>query len=527
MIRAIRPNAMAQDDAAMVSGWNLGPNIAYTLLLTPGASACGVMLFDAEMSVLIASGAALVGTAQPCVLVPQSGTVGMVDTELGWHLLITTTGTESQRTIRIGPAVDLPDEIHPIYADDDLAVVRARAGVDDHAHYIDDISVTCPLGLGAVLGDVASVPVDGAAVVGQVESITWTGTPSGASDAAVIRRHVAIAPEPWVDPVPITPPTVADDVAETDAATEAEGNVLANDDDGLTIVAVNGLTANVGETVAGSDGGLFVINEDGSWTFDPDGDFAALSGSETAETSVTYHASDGVSEDEGTLTVTVSAAAVSDPYWSNVVLCVNASGDDGSTTITDTKGKTLTRYGDTQIDTSLGYPTVLYDGTGDRLVAAASADFNFGTGDFTIEGFFNTTQNTGTYVAALAINHNALGYWGLRVRHGSLPRVGFTYNDGAAWRDIISNTSISDGSTHHVAVTRSSLVFRVFVDGVLVLTNSSLTTAVGTSSYGLSLGYNQADNLYYQGHQAAVRITKGVARYTENFTVPSFPFPTI
>lgn len=531
MIRAIRPNAMAQDDAAMVTGWNISPNLAYVLRLNPGPYSCGVLLYSDDQTVLVASGAGLVGTDQPVVLHAYSGqSLGTVDADLGWHLLLTTTGTESQRTICIGPAVDLPDEIHPIYADDDLAVVRATAGVDDHAHYIDDISVTCPLGLGAGIGAVVNVPVDGAAVVGQVEGVTWTGTPNEASDAVVIRRHVAIAPEPWVDPVPVVPPTVADDAVETDAETGVSGNVLTNDESGLTIMAVNGLVVNVDEAVAGSSGGLFTITSTGAWTFDPDGDFSLLAGSDTADTSVIYHASDGVSEASGTLTVTVSAVVgAADPYWANTVLLVQPPIDaiDGSTAIVDAKGRALTRYGDTQIDTSLGYPTIFYDGSGDRLVAAASPDFNFGTGDFTVEAFINTTQSTGTHIAAIGINHNAMGYWGLRVRHGGLPKVGFTYNDGAAWRDLISNVSISDGFLHHIAVTRASLVFRIFVGGVLVLTNSSLTSAVGTSSYGLSLGYNQADNLYFAGHQAVARITKGAARYTAAFTPPAFPFPTV
>lgn len=239
----------------------------------------------------------------------------------------------------------------------------------------------------------------------------------------------------------------------------------------------------------------------------------------------------GAMIDVSTMSVTVSSGAapvLTDPYWENTVLLVQPPVDavDGSTDIVDAKGRTLTRSGDTQIDTSLGYPTVFYDGVGDRLVAAASEDFNFGTGDFTVEAFLNTTQSTGTYIAAICINHNAMGYWGLRVRHVGLPKVGFTYNDGAAWRDINSNVSISDGALHHIAVTRASLVFRVFVDGVLVLTNSSLTSAVGTSSYGLSLGYNHADNLYFAGHQAVARITKGVARYIAAFIPPVYPFPT-
>lgn len=341
MIRAIRPNAMAQDDASLISGWNISPNIAYTVQLNPGESACGVLLYNEGQTVIIASGAGLVGTDQPVILHPYFGrTIGTVDADLGWHMMLTTEGIESPRTVRIGPAVDLPDEIHPIYGNDDLAVARARAGIDEHAHYPEDISVTCPLGFDAWIGDVVSVPVDGAAAVGQAESVTWAGSPNGTTEAVVIQRHVAIAPEPHVDPVPITPPTVADDVAETDAATEASGNVLANDETGLTVVAVNGLTANVGVVVDGSDGGSFTLDADGSWTFDPDGDFAALSGSETEDTSVTYHASDGVSESMATLTVTVSSGAVEPELWTPAVITTAIwldAADSGTITLTDGK----------------------------------------------------------------------------------------------------------------------------------------------------------------------------------------------
>lgn len=304
MIRAIRPNAMAQDDATFISGWNISPNLAYVLILVPNPYSCSVLLYDESESVLIASGAALPGTEQPCVLVPQSGqSVEMVDAELGWHLLLTTTGTESQRTIRIGPAVDLPDEIHPIYGDDDMALARATAAINEAAHYIDDVTVTCLLGLGAGLGDVVGVPVDGAAVVGQVESITWAATPDGAIDQAVIRRHVAIAPEAFVEPVP---PTVFDDVGTATNLIGSSGNVLANDDSGLVVSAINGLSSNVGLAVDGDNGGSFVVNSDGSWSFDPGGDFDLLGGDETADTSITYYASDGTLEAAATLTITVS-----------------------------------------------------------------------------------------------------------------------------------------------------------------------------------------------------------------------------
>lgn len=193
MIRAIRPQAMATANAAAVAGWNIGPDVGYTLILSPGAASCGVMLYDGSYSTLIASGAAAVGTAQPAVLWPMSGqSIDMVDPDLGWHLLVTTSGAGAVQTIGIGPAVDLPDEIHPVFGDDDLAVARARAAIDGAAHHLDDVQVLCPAGLAAVLGDVVSVPVDGSAIAGQVEELVWSATPQGTGVSATIRRAVAM-----------------------------------------------------------------------------------------------------------------------------------------------------------------------------------------------------------------------------------------------------------------------------------------------------------------------------------------------
>lgn len=535
MIRAIRPQAMAQDDASLVSGWNVSPNVAYTVQLNPGSSACGVLVYNEDQTAIIASGAGLVGTGQPVILHPYSGrTIGMIDADLGWHLLLSTDGTEYPRTIKIGPAVDLPDEIHPIYADDALAVVSATAGVNDHAHYIDDISVTCPLGLGAGLGDVASVPVDGVAVAGQVESITWTATPNGTSDAAVVRRYVAIAPEPHVDPVTIVPPDVEDDTAETDAETEATGNVLANDDEDLAIVAVNGLTANVGTPVAGSDGGLFVIAEDGAWTFDPDGDFAALSGSETAETSVTYHASDGVAESMATLTVTVSAGGViTDPMWADVALLIQAP-ETGST-IADAKGKTVTAQGNVAASTVLGYPTIYFDGSGDRLDVGAVSDFKFlhngsnwtlefiakpsavATDDVILDTTRGTTSNSGIFIA----------YSSGKIRVFITRSVSSSYVV-----DSVLNYTFTAGVEKTVCLeynhSLTTGTLKMYVDGALAASANKTSNAPSTGNHQqmmIGMFSTAAPTAAYTGHIRAIRATQGV-RYGADHTPPTWPLPT-
>ncbi|NLW80394.1 MAG: hypothetical protein GXY42_01795, partial [Desulfovibrionales bacterium] len=326
-----------------------------------------------------------------------------------------------QRTIRLGPAVDLPDEVHPVYGEDALALARATAAIDAAAHYIDDITVTCPLGLGAGLGDVVSVPVDGVAVIGQVESITWTATPDGTMEQAVIRRHVAIAPQQFVE---ITPPSVADDTGETDKTTGISGNVLTNDDTGLIVVAVNGLSSNVGVAVDGSNGGSFTIAADGAWTFSPDGDFALLEGSETADTSVTYHASDGTAEAVATLTVTVSAASaalwtpaqISGALWfdpddeahrSLVNADISSLTDVIGGTVTVSQG--VSAYKPVILADALAGHDVAVFGGDDRLLGSTTA---YGTNPVSVFSVWKTTDSSGTDIMAMlgaSANNKGLG----------------------------------------------------------------------------------------------------------------------
>lgn len=525
MIRAHRIAATAQDDASLISGWNIAPNVGYTAVLLPGVASCGVLLYD-EGGALVASGAALAGADKPCILVPQSGqSVGMVDADLGWHLLLTTDGTESPRTIRINPPVDLPDEIHPVYAADDMSLARATAAIDDAAHYRDDVTVSCPLGLGAGLGDLVSVPVDGVPVVGQVESITWTGTPAGTSEQVVIRRHVAVAPEAFVNPVPVVPPVVADDAGTTDAAKAISGNVLTNDESGLTVVAVNGLSASVGAAVTGSNGGVFTIASIGAWTFDPDGDFAALEGSETADTSVTYYASDGVGEAMATLTVTVSTSGVvPDDRWADVVFCINASGEDGSTTITDAKGLAISRYGDTQIDTALGYPAVQFDGTGDYLTVPNSALTKIESGVFTFDAWIRF-DGIGARRGIIGNRHSSLNNG--CVFHTQSNNTLRVFMTGGGLIASSSSFPITAG-LHHIELSIDSVrMCRIFIDGVL---RGSGTLAAGAASTAaLQIGREQdgVSSEMAKDRRPAMRLTRGTTvRHTADFTPPSFPFPT-
>ncbi len=158
-------------------------------------------------------------------------------------------------------------------------------------------------------------------------------------------------------------PTANDDSGFTDEATSTLGNVIIGSDsdpdgDTLTVNAVNGLPANVGSVVNGSSGGQFVINSDGSYTFDPNGDFEDLDRFELRTSTVTYTITDGEGgTDSATLTITVNG--INDvPVVSGTI--PSQTNDDADTiTAVDVTSAFSDPEGDTLIYTATGLPAGL------------------------------------------------------------------------------------------------------------------------------------------------------------------------
>jgi len=90
---------------------------------------------------------------------------------------------------------------------------------------------------------------------------------------------------------------------------------------------------------------------------------------------------------------------------------------------------------------------------------------------------------------------------------------------------LISSTAISDGEWHHVAVVRSGSTVDLYVDGVEEASATNSTSHdiarlhIGERFVGV--GFSDTGHYYYDGHIDEFRITKGVARWTSNFTPPT------
>ena len=212
----------------------------------------------------------------------------------------------------------------------------------------------------------------------------------------------------------------------------------------------------------------------------------------------------------------------SDQYYSDVSLLLHMNGTDGSTTFTDSSngGHTASVNGGAVISTDQSkFGGGSYEGNGSNsyLSYAASSDFDFGTGDFTVEHWFylNSASDSGAMVDAWH-GSSASGGWQTYYRSASTD-LRFYLKSGSTTK-IISTGSVSANTWYHIAVTRESGTVKIYLDGVLK--DSVLDSGnVGFNNRTLSIGRQTNDgSAILNGYLDEVRITKGVARYTADFT---------
>lgn len=213
-----------------------------------------------------------------------------------------------------------------------------------------------------------------------------------------------------------------------------------------------------------------------------------------------------------------------DPDFASVVLLLDFAGADGATDITDlsNSGHVDSFFGQAQVDTAvqfLGVNTLLCDGVGDFVTFPDSPDWDFGTSDFTIELGVRLAETDKTY--GFISTYDPPNGWLIQRTNTGLLRfgVGDTSLYSEAWAATID-------TFFHIAVSRSGTDLRVFVDGVqLGATVTDSTNFVGSTADAF-LGSLSAALQPLDGFVGAVRVTKGVARYTANFTPLTEFYPT-
>ena len=193
--------------------------------------------------------------------------------------------------------------------------------------------------------------------------------------------------------------------------------------------------------------------------------------------------------------------------------------------IVDATGKNvLETVGNAQVDTTTvkyGTGAMEFDGTGDYLNLPDSENFAFGTGDFTVEFWINKGSGDSQVILDNRPTTSSSNGFLITIFNGQ--KVSY-YTSGSPQAQ--DPTALVEGQWIHYALARSSGTTRLFRDGVVVATKSS-----DTFNY-THTGLRIVDRLPFtgvplNGYLDDLRITKGIARYTTNFTPPEAALPVI
>ena len=173
--------------------------------------------------------------------------------------------------------------------------------------------------------------------------------------------------------------------------------------------------------------------------------------------------------------------------------------------------------------------SVSFDGTDYLTVADGSNDFAFGTGAYTVEGYLYPTTLTGNGDANPRFfcmgtpddsgNKNQLQIVLTSTGQIRLDTNGTTYTSTAG--DVVVNR------WQHIAVARDgSGNLKSFVNGKQVFSQGSVNNDIDNND-GISLGIEAGSSSRFTGYMSNVRIIKGTALYTSNFTPPAAPLTNV
>lgn len=226
--------------------------------------------------------------------------------------------------------------------------------------------------------------------------------------------------------------------------------------------------------------------------------------------------------------------SVGEPYFQYVTLLLSGNQPSG---VTDTDNKTfkdssansfaISRASNTTQGTFTPFSKVngrwgnYFDGSGDILSVANNTALNLSGADFTVEAWVYRTGDSGAYGEwIIGKRDQANPYtvsWVLIVGTGNK----FVFGNGNAPTDVISSTTAQLNTWYHVAVVRTGTTARMYINGVLEATVSGHTiTEVNTP---VTIGNYPIDNPTFTGYISNLRLVKGVAVYTGNFTSPTAP----
>jgi len=276
------------------------------------------------------------------------------------------------------------------------------------------------------------------------------------------------------------------------------------------------------ETGGSMDSMASVTQDSSVFTLVPKGNDSLTDGV-TLTGSLTIKATDGVNIVPAVSSFTLTFVTVIQNTAETQIL-MKATGTGNNSTYDDksTSNHTITAYGQHEQMAFSPYResgySMEFDGSDDYLSYPNVADFQFGTGDFTLEAWVYPTSIPGGGV------NNDMTIFG----HFGSPTM-FFYLSNDTLQPVLWNGSASHGSSltaklngwTHIAFVRQSSTLKTYVNGQLGGTTNSYTTNFNSSTAPYTGKNNSGSNRYFHGYIADLRVVKGTAVYTSEFDPPT------
>ncbi len=159
--------------------------------------------------------------------------------------------------------------------------------------------------------------------------------------------------------------------------------------------------------------------------------------------------------------------------------------------------------------------SIYFDGTGDSLTAT-STDFAVGSGEFTIDAWLYKTASTD--YETLFDTYSAGGTDGFLCGLWTNSTISFYSEGGIGWKTATGSTQVALNTWTHLAWVRDGNTLRMFLNGVQQASYTFGADNLDSSS--LIIG-GRSTAQYITGYMDEMRITKGTALWTSNFTPPT------
>lgn len=188
---------------------------------------------------------------------------------------------------------------------------------------------------------------------------------------------------------------------------------------------------------------------------------------------------------------------------------------------------TITANGNVQHSTAqskMGSSSILFDGTGDYLSVSDHNNFNFGSDDFTIEGWVypetNTTTN-GFYSQRTFGSYGALSAF---INTANKLQIVGTDNGSSPWDfNVISSSSVTLNTWTHIAFQRNGSEISLWINGTKDSTTGSFSGSLYDDSNSIKIGYGNDSGQEFDGYIDEFRVSN-TARYTSSFTPSTTAF---